>query len=161
MKLETLYQVLAESSSSLSSIIFSYKSQFPASLSVFVKTPTRGGLTVIIVHNKTTQSVVLTLSSWSLLTWTWKSVMESSSMRTRTPSSFPDFFGVPGGVLLLAPSPACDPLMLLVSAWEERPMLPSLLWMLPSAILWGSGTEHHYHSLASYHLPILHLTFDH
>ena len=67
MKLETLYQVLAESSSSLSSIIFSYKSQFPASLSVFVKTPTRGGLTVIIVHNKTTQSSPL---KWPVQ-WFW------------------------------------------------------------------------------------------
>ena len=65
-------------------------------------------------------------------TWTWNNVTESSSISTLTPTSFPTFFGVPGGVLLLAPS-AELPLRLRVSIWELLVSEPSLL-IVPSAI---------------------------
>ena len=67
-------------------------------------------------------------------TWTWNKVTESSSMRTLTPTSFPAFFGVPGGVLLLAPQSAGLPLTLRESIWELRASEPSL-FIVPSAIL--------------------------
>ena len=54
-------------------------------------------------------------------------------MRTLTPTSLPTFLGVPGGVLLRAPSVEL-PLRLRVSIWELLASEPSLV-IVPSAIL--------------------------
>ena len=77
------------------------------------------------------------MRGWGMMirfTWTWNNVTESSSIRTLTPSSFPAFFGVPGGVLLLAPHSPGLPLRLRESIWELRASEPSL-FIVPSAIL--------------------------
>ena len=56
-------------------------------------------------NDKRNVAMHTTVSWWLVPTWTWKSVTLSSSICTRTPTSFPAFLGVPGGLLAWPPGP--------------------------------------------------------
>ena len=76
------------------------KFAFPRLESVYF-TPLWYGKSRYRMHHRCTMSFGWNQLGKKLLTWTWKIVIDSSSICTRTANIFPLFFGVVGGVFEL------------------------------------------------------------